>query len=554
MAEYGLKAIALHSETVKKHGPRIYDEICRGDWPVVLLSPERLVSPEVNRIIRDDQFLDKLIILGIDELQTLLSWGKEFRKAYLQIGVLRKRLLPHTVCIGVTGTLEDGPAVSEIAKALSLSPGQYTLHRESNERPNVRVVVHELSHTLAGYEFPDLLWIVQGKAKVVVFCATIDLCFRVSVYLWSHLPPDRRLDRVRLWYSLTSADHNARTLQLYRDDPDCIAIVATVAFAMGMNLRNVEQVVNLGLPDSLNMWVQKELRAGRDMVSAAVGRTYVERAVIDAVRGLRLAKEEKAAQALLGASKPRLNAAEAKKLAELAKKKAKQETVWKKKVDGLDGGLRDACERFEAGGCLIVGRNIYYGNPGPEALLDCIEAKRPFPCSNCCPFWEFPSPVARPPPMPPKPVHSPSPLDLIIQMLNTPPANGTKSIVAPTQDDLVYAKSKLREFARRSNWYSSDAADTHYLPIDFFWPGSILTRILNNIHLITAPETLRLLLADWNFLSTEADGLFAEIEALNMRFVQHRAHKQARSLRRRRNTLAASQGKVFRLLGDTIAN
>lgn len=407
MAEYGLKAIALHSETVRKRGPRIYEEICRGDWPVVLLSPERLASPEVNRIIRDDQFLDKLVILGIDELQTLLSWGKEFRKAYLQIGVLRKRLQPHTVCIGVTGTLPDGPAVTEIAKALSLSPGQYKLHRETNERPNVRVVMQELSRPLTGYEFPDLHWIVQGKSKVIVFCASIDLCFRVAVYLWSHLPPDRRLHRIRLWCSLTSEDHNARTLELYRDDPDCIAIVATVAFAMGMNLRNVEQVVNLGLPDSLDMWVQKELRAGRDMVSPAVSRTYVERAVIDAVRGLRLAAEEKAAQALgvggfgpLGAG---LSAAETKKLAELAKKKAKQEAGWRKKVEGLERGVRDMCERYEGGRCSVVGRNGYYGNPGPSAVLNCIEAGRPFPCSNCVPFWEFPSPVARPAPIPPRP-------------------------------------------------------------------------------------------------------------------------------------------------------
>lgn len=128
--------------------------------------------------------------------------------------------------------------------------------------------------------------------------------------------------------------------------------------------------------------------------------------------------------------------------------------------------------------------------------------------------------------------------------------DGTKLAVAPTQDDLTYAKYKLREFARRSNWYASEAADleTHHLPVDFFWPAHILTRILNNIHLISSSDTLKLLLADWRFLDTEVDGLFEQITVLNARFVQHRAHKLARSLRKRRNTLAANKGASVFLL------
>lgn len=64
-----------------------------------------------------------------------------------------------------------------------------------------------------------------------------------------------------------------------------------------------------------------------------MGRTYAERSVIDAVRGLRIAAEEKAART--GGSElssAGLSVAEKKKLAELAKKKAKREAAWKKKV------------------------------------------------------------------------------------------------------------------------------------------------------------------------------------------------------------------------------
>lgn len=53
-----------------------------------------------------------------------------------------------------------------------------------------------------------------------------------------------------------------------------------------------------------------------------------------------------------------------------------------------------------------------------------------------------------------------SALDLILQNLNTSPTDGSKPAVAPTQEDLTYAKYKLREYARRSTWYCSDATET----------------------------------------------------------------------------------------------
>lgn len=62
------------------------------------------------------------------------------------------------------------------------------------------------------------------------------------------------------------------------------------------------------------------------------------------------------------------------------------------------------------------------------------------------------------------------------------------------------------------------------------------------LHLISTSYTLKLLHVDWCLFATECDGLFKEITALNARFVQHWAHRKARSLRKRRNTMAANKG------------
>ena len=56
---------------------------------IVFLYAERLASPEIDKLLRDDRFRRDLVLLGIDEAHLLVPWGKEFWKAYHQISLLR---------------------------------------------------------------------------------------------------------------------------------------------------------------------------------------------------------------------------------------------------------------------------------------------------------------------------------------------------------------------------------------------------------------------------------------------------------------------------------
>lgn len=104
MVELDIRSVALSNATLqaaKSEGRDLLKEIKQCKWSVVLLSAERLVSPDVDSILRDKDFRANLVLLGIDEAHLLVPWGKDFRKAYHQMALLHKRLPKHTALVAV---------------------------------------------------------------------------------------------------------------------------------------------------------------------------------------------------------------------------------------------------------------------------------------------------------------------------------------------------------------------------------------------------------------------------------------------------------------------
>ncbi|KAI0054891.1 hypothetical protein BV25DRAFT_1843340 [Artomyces pyxidatus] len=83
MKEVGVKAVAVNAESLQMHGRKLFDQIQRCEWSVVLLSPERLTSKELDIILRDQEFRRNVIGLGLDELHVYESWGDALGKLRL---------------------------------------------------------------------------------------------------------------------------------------------------------------------------------------------------------------------------------------------------------------------------------------------------------------------------------------------------------------------------------------------------------------------------------------------------------------------------------------
>jgi len=94
MTGFGLRAMVINADTTAQARAtkrNLWLE-ARTDPGVILLSPEELGSRECFQLLSNLAFSMRVCILGIDELHLLYWWGKSFRPAFQQIGVIRARL------------------------------------------------------------------------------------------------------------------------------------------------------------------------------------------------------------------------------------------------------------------------------------------------------------------------------------------------------------------------------------------------------------------------------------------------------------------------------
>ncbi|KAJ7749928.1 P-loop containing nucleoside triphosphate hydrolase protein, partial [Mycena metata] len=302
-------------------------------------------------------FRENISFTSVDETHLIDEWGGgEFRPSFRHVGnFVRGRLPPDVSLSGLSATLIPGAATRTVCKSLGFQSGSFHLYRRSNERENLQILLHTLTHTLGGDSFPDLLQYLASKRKTIIYCATIELCWRVYIFLLRLLPPGpRRLTRIRLYHAMCWPDENEKTVELMRNDPMCQIIVSTVAFGQGFNVPSIFDSIQLGVAKTVSQTLQQGGRAGRD--PATIGRMII----------LVQAAALKSAQKYLARhnSDSRKPAKNSKNLTTMNNEKALMLT---------------------ATICLNVLLNKMFGNSTPGSSLDCIARVRRLPCSNCLP-------------------------------------------------------------------------------------------------------------------------------------------------------------------------
>lgn len=545
----GLKAVYLDADSVSNArtssegngGSKLFSKVKQCEYSVVIVSPERLASPEFNCMVRNDWFRQNLVQFVIDEAHIVVPWSKGFRLPYGNISRVGARLPTTVPALAMTATSQANEEQA-LLRLLGFREGHYKTTRLSCDQANLQLVFLTLTHGLAGPLFPDIAWVAEGRWKTIIYCHDVRLVNDIVSYLWQLRPGnfEQRKRNIRQYSSYIPAEDNRKTIHDFDNDPETFVIVATIKLALGVDVRKAQVCIILGLADTVEQDKQEKGRAGRERDTDAVGITYVEkRGGSDLLKEVQAEREaeEAALEVPQGSGALEMSASNGPDVDEDGINEHQDDKEETKTGKNIDPGLRRLVKAHVARKCLNAETNRIFGEIGPKAFLSCHEAQRRLPCSSCItrePYLtsarhlfaaetqeitrralEFQQP------------DSAMPEDHILQQLLS------ESPTTPHYKPLTAAMQKTASEAFDQFSFSRWALKlgnirNTFLPHTAHIPGDVFNRLLKYFHLIRDREALAIVCGtDWEYLEDDGPGLTSEIKRLNTVFDQQHADTAA---------------------------
>lgn len=266
------KAIALTGENNQK---AVQKSIACENYTHVFTSPEIALSKKFKANVLDDpRFASRLSLLAIDEIHLVEEWGKSFRPLYAEIEKVRKRIPPQVPLLGVSATLTKSARIRIFTKAGFRD--DYKLMQTSLDRPEIQQIHRFMAHPKSSHL--DLQFVLPEKAmqasdiqKTIIFVNTVSeirpIIEIIQAWMTSLGYPAGSNRWIRPYHSAMSDWDKELTAKAFKisgaENTECIILVATDAYGMGINNPDIRLVIQWDLPISFDSMIQRMGRAGR---------------------------------------------------------------------------------------------------------------------------------------------------------------------------------------------------------------------------------------------------------------------------------------------------
>lgn len=247
---------ASHSGTEQRS---IMHEVMNGEIHLLYVSPERLHrSEELRTRLRDLMANKKIQRLVYDEAHCLSEWGHDFRPDYRQV-LSAVRDLGGTFPVTALTATATPRVKDQLIQELGLQDGVRVTH--SSDREKLTYYSYLVTGKILKLQkvVQILRWMEENhpEDRVIIYVSTRNAASRLAQALG-------KLDFKAAAYHAGMSPFARGEVQSQFKDGDLQVMVATNAFGMGVDQRNVRVVIHFSPPRSLAAYIQEAGRAGRD--------------------------------------------------------------------------------------------------------------------------------------------------------------------------------------------------------------------------------------------------------------------------------------------------
>ena len=233
-------------------------QVAEGTANLLYIAPEMLRSKTIEKLL----ISRNVVRFVIDEAHCFSAWGHDFRVDYLYIGdfirnLQNKKQLSQPIAVSCFTATAKQKVISDICDYFRAKLGlELKIFAANAERKNLRYSVLHADTPEEKYNLLRSLIIGHNCPTIVYVSRT-----RITHELAQHLKSDGIL--ALPFNGKMEADKKVENQNAFMSG-EAQVIVATSAFGMGVDKKDVGLVVHYNISDSLENYVQEAGRAGRD--------------------------------------------------------------------------------------------------------------------------------------------------------------------------------------------------------------------------------------------------------------------------------------------------
>lgn len=248
LLERGIPATFINSSLTNAEYKERMQGLAENKYKIVYVAPERFRNASFRQALQGL----KIAVFAIDEAHCISYWGHDFRPDYRRLGKAIETLKPKSI-IALTAT-----ATEEVQQDILIQLNLEFMERfiAGFDRKNLMLQVISADSTKEKFSQLERL-ISKEKGSVIVYCATRKNTEKVAEHLFS------KKYRVGCYHG--GMEDTLRTQ--VQDDfmgGKIQIVVATNAFGMGIDKRDIRQVIHYDIPGTIEAYYQEAGRAGRD--------------------------------------------------------------------------------------------------------------------------------------------------------------------------------------------------------------------------------------------------------------------------------------------------